>query len=436
LSNPETRLINYLEDKKILILGFGREGRSSYDFLRRFLPEKPLSVADKNYIELNDKNASVYTGNNYLSAMDSHELILKSPGIPFRDAEIPTCVEITCQTDLFLRFSGKNIIGITGTKGKTTTSTLIYNMLKASGRDACLIGNMGIPVFEGLHPGSPETAVIEMSSHQLEFARSSPHIAVLTNIYEEHLDHYKGGFAGYVNAKLNIMRYQNENDYFIVNGEQDFSLFAGSREIKSKIIPIKEETDDAFLDSLADINTHLLGRHNKQDTFFAAAAARLAGATDEGIFKAVSEYAGIEHRMELFGTFGGADYYNDSIATIPRAVVCAVEALGNVGTLIIGGMDRGLGYGGFIEDLTRLSIPNIVCLPDTGHTIGESLNAKGCASRVIFAADMEGAVKNALKHTPKGSACIMSPAAPSYNKYKDFDEKGKDFKRLVRLLSP
>ena len=206
------------KNKKVLILGFGREGMSTYRFLRNMYPDMHLTIADKNEIKLDDKNVTLICGDSYMDSLNDFDIVMKSPGIAFLDVDIKDGTLVTCQTDLFLKFAPCRKVGITGSKGKTTTSTLIYDMLKEGGFDARLIGNIGVPVLEDINTVAPETiAVIEMSSHQLEFTTSSPEVAVLTNIYEEHLDHYRDGFRGYVNAKLNIVRRQKDGDTFIYN---------------------------------------------------------------------------------------------------------------------------------------------------------------------------------------------------------------------------
>ena len=427
-------LANYIKDKKILILGFGREGKSTYNFIRKYLPRKHLTIGDKNTVTLNDENVSFDCGEDYLEHLGEYELVFKSPGIPFMGVSYPDTTEITCQTDMFLRFADCTVVGITGTKGKTTTSTLIFRMLKEAGLDACLIGNIGVPVFDDINKDKDSVAVIEMSSHQLEFTRTSPHVAVLTNVYEEHLDHYEEGFKGYVNAKLNIVKNQTEKDFFIYNGTQGISEYIDEKKIKSKCIKVYAEPDE-FVSSLAALNNNLKGKHNRQDIGFAAAAAKCMGASEDAIRAAVEKFPGIPNRMEFFGTFGGVDYYNDSIATIPEAVLCAVEAIGNVGTLIIGGLDRGIDYEDFENQLSVLDIDNIVCLPETGHKIGDALLKKGCKAHIEKVMDLPEGVKFAVKNTKKGKACIMSPAAASYNVYRDFEEKGNHFKQLVMNMA-
>ncbi|HZJ77543.1 MAG TPA: UDP-N-acetylmuramoyl-L-alanine--D-glutamate ligase [Clostridia bacterium] len=425
-------VIDYLKDKKVMILGFGREGRSSYKYIRFFYPEMHLAVADLNQVSVGgDPNVTLICGEKYLDSLEGYDVVLKSPGISFKNVTVPKGVEVTCQTDLFLRYAPCFKIGTTGTKGKTTTSTLIYKMLCTAGVQACLIGNMGVPVFDCLPEIEGKIAVIEISSHQLEFTHASANIAVLTNIYEEHLDHYNG-FEGYVNAKLNIVRFQSENDYFICN--KDFEIEKHNIKINSKVlrVGINDDEKDLFLKELVGINERLKGEHNKQDVFFAATVARCMGLDQSNIIKAVREFKGIPHRMEPIGTYKGIKFYNDCIATIPHAVLCALDALDDTDTLILGGMDRGLDYSEFEQQLNKTKVLNIICLPETGHRIGEGMLKLGTDKKIICVDTMERAVEKAFEVTEKGRSCILSPAAASYNKYRDFEEKGAHYTSLVK----
>ncbi len=430
-----SRIIEYIKEKKILILGYGREGISTYNYIRKHLPEKKLTIADKNYINLDDKNADVICGDDYLSYLGDFDIVFKSPGIAFLDdVKYPPTTEITCQTDMFLRFAEPTVVGITGSKGKTTTSTLIYEMLKAGRKNACLIGNIGVPVFEKADESDDLIAVIEMSSHQLEFTTASPKVAVLVNIYEEHLDHYKTGFSGYANAKLNITRYQTEEDYFVYNDEQDVghgfdvTKSIGGTQIK---VGFTKASNDKFVNELWHSTEHLKGEHNRQDIAYALAVARIFGVDDESVRNAIKGFKGIEHRMEFVGKFNGVTYYNDSIATIPTAVMGAIKALKNVETLIFGGLDRGIDYEGFTEFLINSEIKNLIGLPETGHDILDDVKLHNTLVNTIYAENMEDAVINAIRETKENGVCLFSPAAASYNFYKNFEEKGRHFKELV-----
>lgn len=434
-----SRIIEYIKNKKILILGFGREGKSTYNYIRKHLPEKELFIGDRNEPQIEDEKVSVIYGENYLDCLGDFDIVFKSPGIAFLEDDMyPETTEITCQTDMFLRFCDPVVVGITGSKGKTTTSTLIYEMLKAGGVNTCLIGNIGVPVFEKADESSDLVAVIEMSSHQLEFTTASPHVAVLVNIYQEHLDHYKTGFEGYVGAKLNIALHQKKGDVLIYNPEQNLEgIVDWEKVIKGTPCPVTftSAADDEFVNELWKSTEHLKGEHNRQDIAYALAAARVFGVSDEAARLAIAGFGGIEHRMEFVGVINDVTYYNDSIATIPTAVMGAVKAIGNVDTHIFGGLDRGIDYTDFIEFLKVNDVNNLIGLPETGHIIIDELKKQGCTKNMICAENMAHAVKMADECTEKGKACLFSPAAASYNYYKNFEEKGKHFKNLVQQLT-
>lgn len=422
------QIAEYFRGKSVLLVGFGREGQSTFRFLRTYFPEMPLTIADKSEITPPDRFTTCICGDNYLAHISDFELVMKSPGISFKTVTAGDNTEITCQVDLFLRFAPCRKIGITGSKGKTTTSTLTYEILKAAGKDCRLIGNIGVPVFEALQDLAPDTvAVIEMSSHQLEFTHCSPEVAVLTNLYEEHLEHYKGGFLGYVRAKSHIALYQKASDLFLYNGTQGLQQFVDLSAVPSEKIGILETDRLPFEIG----NEHLAGAHNYQDILFARAAAKQFGATDKDCEQAVRTFGGIAHRMEKVGTFQDITFYNDCIATIPHAVLCAVEALKTVDTLIVGGKDRGIDYSGFVEDLKKSNIRNILGTPETGHKIVDALKAAGALQNCVAAADLDEAVRLAYRYTAKGKICLLSPAASSYNVYKNFEEKGAHYKALI-----
>ena len=434
-----SRIIEYIKDKKILILGFGREGKSTYNYIRKHLPEKLVTIGDRNELIMDDKNVEIIWGEDYLKCLGEFDIVFKSPGIAFLEDDMyPQTTEITCQTDMFLRFCEPTVVGITGSKGKTTTSTLIYEMLKAGGLNTCLIGNIGVPVFEKADEGKDLVAVIEMSSHQLEFTTASPHVAVIVNIYEEHLDHYKTGFKGYVDSKLNIARFQKNEDILVYNPQQNLEgIVCWDEVIKGKANPVTftDAQENAFVNELWHSTQHLKGEHNRQDIAYALAVAKVFGVSDEAVKLAIENFGGIEHRMEYVGVINQVTYYNDSIATIPTAVMGAVKAIGNVDTHIFGGLDRGIDYADFITFLKTNNVNNLIGLPETGHKIIDELKKQGCTKNMICAKDMDDAVKNADICTEKGKSCLFSPAAASYNYYKNFEEKGKHFKKLVQQLT-
>ena len=193
-------LLDYLENKKILILGFGKEGKSTYNFLRKHFEEKKLFVADrdinlldKNFELMEDMDLEVSVGDNYLNGIEEYDLIIKAPGISFKGMDISKFeMKITSQLELFLEYIPSNTIGITGTKGKSTTSSLMYEVLKNNGKKAFLLGNIGNPIFDSIEEIDEDSyVVIELSSHALQYIKKSVDVAILLNIHEEHLDHYQ-----------------------------------------------------------------------------------------------------------------------------------------------------------------------------------------------------------------------------------------------------
>ena len=415
-------LNNYLENKRILICGFGREGQSTLNYIEQNLPNLSVTVASKNMDENITQNFSKHKfieTEDFQSLINDFDIVIKSPGIPFINYDIKT--EVTCQTDLFLRFAKGKKIGITGTKGKTTTTTLIYQILSLKYEKVHYMGNMGIPVLNFIDLTDDDSiCVIEISSHQLEFCKASPDISVITNIYEEHLDHYKD-FNAYVAAKFNIVKYQTKEDFYIIN--KDVNYYMDFSKLRSKRIQTEQHRE------FYDLTENLKGKHNKADIDYAVTVVKLLNVEDEFIKKALTDYKGLEHRMEKVGTFKEITFYNDAIATVPKAVIYAIDALKEVDTLIFGGMDRKINYSDFIEILKNSNIRNFICMPETGNKIGKELEKY---KNVFYLEKMQDVVKKAYEVTDKGKICLMSPAAPSYNRYRDFEEKGKKFKEYIR----
>lgn len=404
-----------LNGKSILILGFGREGKSTYEFVKKYVKYTSLGIADKNEIKVPEK---VYFGENYLDAVRGYDVVIKSPGIPFFGIEDEESI-VTSQTELMLKADRENVVGITGTKGKSTTTTLIYNILNQAGVDVRLIGNIGVPPFSCLEDIDDDTKLVcEMSSHQLENLTVSPHISVILNIFEEHLDHYKS-YEDYQLAKVNIFRYQTERDVVVYSKENEL--------VKGYIDKYANGKKLAFPYDY-DVETKLIGEHNKKNIMAARLVAKEFGVSEEKIREVVKDFSGLAHRLEFVGEFDGVKYYNDSISTIPEATINALESLGDVDTVIIGGLDRGIHYDEFARYLMNSKVRNIILAYDTGKRIFEKMGCEGA----ILVNDLEEAVSMAKEVTEKGKTCLLSPAAASYGFFKNFEERGNKFKELVK----
>lgn len=439
---------------KVLILGYGREGKSTYNLIRKYLKDKKLYIADGNKELLNnneelknDTNLELILGDKYLDNLNDYDLIIKSPGVNFKYIDYTDFEnKITSQIDLFLRYSSCTTIGVTGTKGKSTTSSLIYHILSNMNKNVLFAGNIGIPVFEKLDDVKSDTIfIMELSCHQLKFVKSSPNISVLLNLYEEHLDLYKS-YEDYIYAKLNIFKYQKENDYKIwgldsidsykyfkdQNNTYTFSL--DDKKVNNGIV-IKEDglylNNELVYDKKRKRN--LLGDHNLNNIAAAIIVCNILKMDNNKVCDLVDSFEPLEHRMEKVGVYKDITFYNDSIATIPDATINCIKSIDNINTIIIGGMNRKIDLSPLINYLANEDnkIQNVILLKDTGYMIYDDLKKLNYDKNMIKAKDMEDAVINAYKYTKKGYACALSPAAASYNTYKNFEQRGKHYKELI-----
>ena len=442
-------LIKYFKDKKVLILGFGREGYSTYKMIRRHLKEQKLYIADRRDIDINeyeglseDKNVEIATGENYLYNLESYDIIMKTPGLSFAGIDTSKFIDkVKSQLELILEFMKVKTIGVTGTKGKSTTSSLIYKILKDQKVDTMFLGNIGIPAFDYIENINKKTVlVLEMSSHQLEYMKCSPNISILLNLYEEHLDHYES-FAKYAEAKCNIYKHQRAEDYFLYNIDNENSnKFV--KDVKSNVYKVSFQNKDGSNVNIqdgyvcidgekvysVDNPRKLLGDYNLNNIMFVLTVAKILKLNMKKAAKSIAEFETLPHRLEFVGKYNDILFYDNSIATIPQATIEAVKALKEVNTLIIGGMDRGINYGELIDFINQSNIENIICMPKTGHDIAERIKNKN----VYKVETMEGAVEIAKQETAKEKICLLSPAAASYGFFRNFEEKGDIYKQLVK----
>ncbi len=439
------KIVELLNNKNLAILGFGREGKATYNFIRSHVGNQEITIIDKNDVSddellVNDTNVKVISGEDYLNNLEIYDLVIKTPGISLKDID-SNKVNITSEMELLLEVNKERIIGVTGTKGKSTTSSLIANILKENGVKTIFAGNIGIPVFLMLDDAEDDTMfVLEMSSHQLEFLKFSPHIGVVLNLFEDHLDH-AGSVEHYHNIKMNMFRYQDESDYMIYCQDNDNlrkkvenSNFVGQKciiDINGCNALTYLLDDYVYYDKKAafkkDIKRKLLGLYNLKNIMVAYTVSKILGLNDEKTLKAISEFEPLKYRLELVGEVNNVKYYVDTLATIPAATRESIEALKNVNTLIFGGMDRGISYEGFAEYLESTDIEHFICMPTTGTKIGKEISEE----RTYFVETLEEAVDLAKKITREGTICLLSPAAASYEHFKNYADKGDKFKEYV-----
>lgn len=439
----KNEIISNFEGKSIAILGFGKEGRSTYQFIRRFFKDIDITILDKENI-VNDEvflgdNHVKFVSKNYFENLDKYDIVMKSPGVSLKDIDTSN-VNISSQIEMVIECFKDKVIGITGTKGKSTTTSLIYNILKENGKDAVLAGNIGIPVFDVLDNVNGDTyIVLEISSHQLEFLKISPHIGVVLNLFEDHLDH-AGSIIHYHDIKMNMFKYQNSEDYMIYCSDNDTlrklvlkNDYKGHKYDVSlssdayvclkngKVYCDKQEVFDS------SIKRNLLGIHNFENIMVAFLVSRLLKLDDNITLKAISNFQALDYRLQYIGSVKNVKYYVDTLATIPSATIEAIEAIGDVNTLIFGGMDRGISYKGFSDYLKKTNIEHFICMPTTGHAIGKYLPI----DRVYFVDSLKEACDLALEVTKEGTSCVLSPAAASYEQFKNYAEKGDKFKEYI-----
>lgn len=434
-------LKQFFDGKRVVILGFGREGKTWLELLERLGCCAQIAVADMNPLDFEDlgsPDVMPISGEHYLEECAEFDIILQSPGVIVKNRLSPQSkAKILTQTDILLNVKPCRIIGVTGTKGKSTTSSLIYHFLKSNNIPTMLIGNIGVPPLKRLEEMSEDVvAVCEMSCHQLEFARHSPEIAVLLNIFPEHLDHYVD-FDAYAAAKRNIARFQGNSGTVFANaellpvetgGSVVSCAFGRSADVwtdGSSIFLYGEEIPPER------IVTQLCGKHNLYNIAVALAAAMKVGARLDTCLEALPKFRGLEHRLERVAVINGVEYINDSISTIPEAAIAAVNAFDGADCLILGGMDRGISYDVLGEFLNTGVVETVILLPDSGKRIAKLITNPKVV--VIEAENLEKAVTLASKTARR--RVILSPAAASYGFYRNFEERGNHFKSLVGQLT-
>ncbi len=388
-----------LNGKRILIWGYGREGKSTERFIKEYCSVESVEVFEGKPEEIDE---------------EKYDLIVKSPGINVtRYSE-----KYTSQTELFLGQFRERVIGVTGTKGKSTTSSMIYHVLSAClpDRKVLLVGNIGIPCFDAYADIDENTVVVfEMSCHQLSHNPYSPHIAVFLNLYEDHLDYY-GTRENYFATKKNITTHQTAADYFFYGNDVPFVETPAQKRLIT------------FDDPLC-FDMKLLGSHNQFNARFAyVIATELFGCADADVREAIAAFNGLKHRMEFVANIAGVDWYNDSISTIPEATIRAAGSIPNVKTVLIGGMDRHIDYTVLIDFIRAHGEYLYILAYESGKRIYESVSG---LSYCRYVPDLAASVALAKQETPAGGAVLFSPAAASYGYFKNFEERGEVYKQLV-----
>ena len=396
--------------KKVAIIGYGIEGQDA----EKFLKSKSAKVT------ILDQKDNL----NYLNNLNKYGLIVRSPGVYPYKPEFKN-IKVTTSTQVFFEeFKGKTI-GVTGTKGKGTTSTLIYNILKSAGMDVYLAGNIGKPLL-GLLPKltSKSYVVMEMSSFQLIDLDTSPNISVVLNITSDHMDWHKN-IKEYIEAKKNIVKFQKTSDWAVINSEYKIPK-SFAKETKANIIFFsKKKLDEKYKHDLV-----LRGKHNLENIAAAVSVAKILDIKTEIIKKNVKEFKGLEHRLEFVREFAGVKYYNDSFATGPQPTIAAIKSFTEDETLILGGSDKGLDYEELGKVIDKMkNVKNIILIGQIRDQIKKYIKAKKIFD--LEFSNMQAIINKAFDITKKDGVVILSPAAASFDMFKDYKDRGNQFKEVV-----
>lgn len=406
--------VSDLAGKKIVLVGYGVEGRATEAFLKKHLPEVSVTILDAKQ------------NKDYLEQLNQYDIAIKSPGIPGHLISIP----YTTATNLFFGEVQGKVIGVTGTKGKSTTTSLIYHILKHAGLPVHLAGNIGVPMLEVLeqHTSSEDIFVVELSSYMLADIDASPDISVVVSLYPDHLD-YHGTLQKYYEAKHRIIARATQDDIFVYNPAfSEVVDWAKSAHCQTRpyITTIPPQVKDI----------PLLGDHNRDNIRAAITVAYEFGISDQIIADAVASFQPLRHRLQKVGTFHEITFYDDAISTTPESTIQALHAIPNVGALMLGGLDRGYDFSVLVEELSMRSIPVLIFFPDSGGKIlGMLKDAGKTADYILETSSMEEAVRFVYNHCASGSACLLSTASPSYSLWKNFEEKGDQFQHWVQYYA-
>lgn len=441
--------------KRVLVLGLAKSGLAAARLLKQLGAD--VIVNDGKPAEGNEaatmlekEGVRVICGGHPDDLLETEqiELVVKNPGIPYTNSIVQQAVAaglpVVTEVELAGKIAVAPFIGITGTNGKTTTTTLINEMMKEDGRGTVLAGNIGEVASEVVQQAKPDDhIIIELSSFQLMGIQSfRPHIAVMTNIYDAHLD-YHSSKEEYVGAKLNITKNQTEEDYFILNADQD-ALYATAGATHAQVIPfsVKKEVENGayikdgtlFFREEAVMETAdivLPGSHNLENILAAVAAVKLSGVSNEAIGRVLSTFSGVRHRTQFVREWNGRLFYNDSKATNTLATKSALTAFEKPVILLAGGLDRGSGFDDLLPYLTNVKA--VVTFGETAGKWAETAEKAGIVT-VEKADFMTDAVEKAVSLSEAGDVVLLSPACASWDQYKTFEERGDIFIDCVNKL--
>lgn len=496
-------VLEKLSQSQIIIFGLGREGLSTYRFLRSELPLKKIILIDERPVDelmpawselLKKDKAATFTTS--FTKIDQDQLrsslLFKTPGIPKSHPIVQQVLDagskFTSNTQLFFKLveeynaecATKNLlknsqnkegrsplitIGVTGTKGKSTTSSVTYHLLKENNLPAYLGGNIGKPALDIwaewkkqqslISKHSPQKNknqsaqkadffmgifVLELSCHQLAELKSSPEIAVVQDIVSEHLDYYEN-FADYLQAKTQIARFQKKTDMIIYNQDSttapELATLSPAEKISFSLKEKKDPKNEAWI-KLAK-NTQLLGEHNLYNLIPAIIIGQKFGLKEKQIKSAIQSFKALPHRLEFVANINQVRYYDDSISTVPEATIAALHTFADKPIILIaGGFERQQNYQQLAEEVLKSNVKALALLPPTGQRLLRELSKLDPPNTLRAAtsefSEMSEAVRHAFNHAKSGDVVLLSPGAASFNSFKDYRDRGEQFKKEVLKL--
>ncbi len=444
--------------KRMIILGAGESGLgaailASQNEYAVFVSDAE-KIPEENRKILDEKGIEYEEGKHSEERIMNGEEVVKSPGIPEKNGLIKQIrakgIPVISEIELAFRHKGESrIVGVTGSNGKTTTTSMTYHICRHGGLDCAMVGNIGISFARQVAEDPKPWYIAEISSFQLDDIKTfRPDIAILTNITEDHLDRYDYQFGNYIRSKFSIVKYQKKTDYFIYcEDDPVIKQHLNEYNFLSNPLPFTMQQEpkqgglirngqmtlktgnETILMSIYDFA--LKGIHNQYNTLAAGLAAATIGIRKEKIREAVQSFASLEHRMEYVTTVRGVEFINDSKATNVNSTWYALETMQKPVILILGGVDKGNDYG-LLRNLVREKVKAIVCMGLDNRKIHEAFQHD--VSVIVNTGSARDAVKSSFQLAVKGDVVLLSPACASFDLFKNYEDRGLQFKEAVRDL--
>ncbi len=432
---------------KIAILGWGSQGQSAYEYWNR--DGNQLTIRDANEQIVVPNGVTAQLGADYLTNLDNFDLLIRTPALHPRDivaANRPEILDkVWSNTNEFFKVCPtKNIIAVTGTKGKGTTSTLIAKMLEAAGKKVHLGGNIGIPPLELLKAGIQldDFVVLELANFQLIDLKTSPHIAVCLIVESEHMDWHED-MEEYIAAKQQLFINQSPEDIAIyyAKNENSHSIACAS---EGQLIPYYKKPGAEVIDNTIQINGQticktdelkLLGQHNWQNVCAAVTVVWQVVQDISAMHSVLTNFTGLEHRLELVRELNGVKYYDDSFGTTPNTAQVAIEAFTQPKVVILGGSDKGASFNELAQTVKNNNVRAVVVIGKMGKPISEALQKLGYKNIVEGGNTMSEIVATAHAQAQLGDVVLLSTACASFDMFKNYQDRGEQFKSAVLALS-